>query len=80
MKRRVDFLAGEVAAMRAFLLVLMKTHPDPRRLMADFDRARAIQEAASVPTTVSDEYLAGQEETADQIAEYIQGLCGGKRP
>jgi hypothetical protein len=68
---KIDFLAGEVSALRAFALAVINSHPNLRLLRDEFERLSELQIGLSVPSTVTEQYLDGQRQAADVLRAHI---------
>lgn len=68
---RIHFLAGQVAALNAFAIALIKTHPDLEALQAEYATLTEKQVALSSPEPVSEAYLEGQQQTAAPLLALI---------
>jgi hypothetical protein len=69
--QRLRFLAGELAALRAFAFAVVSTTPDLQTLSDEFHRLCAVQLALSTPEPGSEAYLDGQRQTADELKAYL---------
>ena len=69
--QRLRFLAGEVAALRAFAFAVISTTPDLQRLSDEFHRLCEVQLTLSTPEPGSEAYLDGQRQTADELKAYL---------
>jgi hypothetical protein len=66
-EEKLNFLAGQVAAMNAFLSAVVATHPNAQQLLAEFDMRAQVALAATIPTSVSEAYLDGFRAQADSL-------------
>jgi len=69
--QRLRFLAGEVAALRAFAFAVIGTTPELQKLSDEFHRLCEVQLALSSHEPGSEEYLGGQRQTADELKAYL---------
>ena len=77
---RLEFLTGEVHGLRAVLMAILNTHPDPRALVQELDRLSALQTAISNPMPVTEQYIQGQTKTSDAFrARILEILARGIR-
>jgi hypothetical protein len=68
---RLEYLAGQVAALNAFAIALINAHPDLAALQAEYGRLAENQVALSSPEPVSEAYLNGQQQTAEPLLALI---------
>jgi cell pole-organizing protein PopZ len=68
---RLEYLAGQVAALNAFAIALTDTHPDREALQSEYGRLAENQVALSSPEPVSEAYLNGQQQTAEPLLANI---------
>jgi hypothetical protein len=69
--QRLRFLAGEVAALRAFAFAVVSTTPELQKLSDEFHRLCEVQLTLSTPEPGSEAYLDGQRQTADELKAYL---------
>jgi hypothetical protein len=77
-KQKIDFLGGQVAALEAFAIACIRAHPDLASLHSEFIRLNALQEAVSLPTPVSEEYLQGRSATANALQSVVGAALQNK--
>ena len=70
-KERIEFLAGEVNALRAFCLAVVNTHPEPATLGDQFHRLSEMAIGISGGSAVSEEYMKGMQQTAEEFTKHI---------
>lgn len=66
-RSRLEYLAGQVAALNAFAIAVIDTHSDVGALHAEYSRLVESQVALSAPEPVSEAYLNGQQQTAEPL-------------
>lgn len=71
-KARLEHLAGEVSALRAFAPAVIATHHEPHHLNEEFIRLSEHQIGLTTPADVSDAYVDGQRQTLDVLREYLR--------
>jgi hypothetical protein len=64
---KLDYLAGQVNGLTAFLSALIRSHPDLQKLIAEYERTTEAQISMSLPLAVSEEFLQGQNQTRADI-------------
>lgn len=56
---RIDYLTGQVVALKGFCIALIASHPDPELLGHAIERTGEQAVALALPTSASDALLAG---------------------
>ena len=69
--QRLRFLAGEVAALRAFAFAVVSTTPNLQKQSNEFHRLCEVQLALSTPEPGSKEFVNGQRQTGDELKAYL---------
>lgn len=64
---KMNYMAGELVAITAFLRALASTHPDRSQLAEEFEQRVQMALAATMPTTVTETYLDGLHARADSL-------------
>jgi hypothetical protein len=77
--QRLEFLAGQVAALEAFTVALVNSHPNVALLHAEFTRLNELQASASLPTPVSEDYLDGRAATANDLQAHLAAVVAGNK-
>ena len=62
-----DYLAGQVHALRAVVMVLVRTHPNPAELLLHLDGASQVATAKAEGEMVLDSYIEGLTELLDEM-------------
>lgn len=68
---RIDFLIGQVAALKAFSISLIIREPDPRALLQLFDRGSEHTIAKTLPTKASEAMLQGMEDIRHALTHVL---------
>jgi hypothetical protein len=68
---KLQHLAGDVSGLRMVIMALVNTHPDPMALLAQVDRLSELQIGIAIATTVSDEFLAGEDEAVAHFRAHL---------
>lgn len=68
---RIEHLAGEVNALRAFCFAVINTHPDLGMLGNEFHRLSEMAIGISGGTSVSDAYMKGVQQTSEELTNHI---------
>jgi hypothetical protein len=76
--QRLEFLAGQVAALEAFALAVINAHPNVQLLHDDFSRLKMQQESSSLPVPVSEAYLDGQAAVANDLERHLAHVAQNK--
>ena len=79
-KDRIDYLGGQVAALEAFALAVINSHPDIQLLNNEITRLNVVQESNSLPTQVSEAYLDGQAAIAGDIQAHVDAVLKKSKP
>ena len=56
---KASYLEGEIVVLSALLRAMIASHPNPQKLLADFEERFQAALSGTVPTTVGDSYLEG---------------------
>ncbi len=64
---RLDFVIGQVHALRGVVLTLVRTHPDPVCLLAELKLMSLAATARTGPTGVSEDFLEGFDDLAETV-------------
>ena len=75
---KIDFLAGQVVALTGFASAVMKAHPNFAVLDAAFSETSARQDAITVPSSASNEFVNGHLEMAKRLKALMQSAALGK--
>jgi hypothetical protein len=75
--QKINFLGGQVAALEAFVVASINSHPNVALLHQEFSRIKVAQESSSLPTSVTEEYLEGQSATANDIQRHLDAVLRG---
>lgn len=73
---RLHFLAGEVNGLRAAVFALIHTHPDHAALVGELERLSELTVSLSNPVAVTEDYLAGQSQTIQEVTSLAKSLAG----
>ncbi|KAF1069080.1 hypothetical protein APR50_22690 [Variovorax paradoxus] len=73
-KERLDYLQGQVAALKSFCLALMSSHPNPRLLFDRMERFGNQQAGILLGQPTSDALLQGADAMRDQLLAYAREL------
>ena len=73
-KERLDYLQGQVAALKSFCLALMSSHPNPRLLFDRMERFGNQQAGILLGQPTSDALLQGADAKRDQLLAYAREL------
>jgi hypothetical protein len=78
---RFEFLTGDVSGLRAVIMALVNSHPDPRALIREIDRLAELQAASANPMPVTEPFIRGQTQTTDTFRARILEILtrGGRR-
>lgn len=76
--QKINYLAGQVAALEAFAISIISTHPAIAQLRADFTRLNAVQGATSMNKSVTEEYLDGRAAVADGLQNHMDAVAESK--
>jgi hypothetical protein len=75
------YTGGQMNALLAFAAALIRTHPEPEKLRAMFQRTSALQEANALNAAVSEDYLKGQRDTLSAMEKLLEAVAvEAKRP
>jgi hypothetical protein len=64
---KIDFLAGQIGALAGFASAVMKSHRDFAALDAAFAETSARQDAVTVPSSASNEFVNGHLEMTKRL-------------
>jgi len=70
---RLDFLIGQVAAMKAFCIASAVSHTNPSELLAAFQRGSEYTVAKTLPTVASEAMLQGMDSMNQDLLKVVQG-------
>jgi len=78
---KFELLSGEVSGLRAVVMALLNTHPDPRALIREIDRLAELQAATANPMPVTEPFIRGQTQATDTFRARILEILarGGRR-
>ncbi len=78
---KFELLTGDVSGLRAVVMALVNSHPDPRALIREIDRLAELQAATANPMPVTEPYIQGQTQTTDAFRARILEILarGGRR-
>jgi hypothetical protein len=78
---KFECLAGDVSGLRAIVMALVNSHPDPRALIREIDRLADLQAATANPLPVTEPFIRGQTQTTDTFRGRILEILarGGRR-
>lgn len=65
--QKLNYLAGQVNGLTAFVSALIHSHSDLPKLLAEYERTAEAQISVSLPLAVSEEFLQGQNQTRADI-------------
>ena len=71
---RADALTGGFAALQSLLYAVVRTHPNPQLLSAEFEKFAQSALARHTPTPYGDELLDGFHTVADQLRQEFRSL------
>ena len=66
------YTGGQMNALLAFVSALIRTHPEPAKLRAMFQRTSALQESNALNAAVAEDYLKGQRDTLVAIEKLLE--------
>lgn len=76
--QKLDYLAGQVNGLTAFVSALIDSHHDLPKLIAEYERTTEAQISMCLPLAVSEEFLQGQNQTrADIDSLLVAALAKG---
>lgn len=64
---KIDFLAGNIDALLAFVSAVIRTHHDRDSLAQAFTTSQERQTAVALNTQASDQYIAGQQSMRERL-------------
>lgn len=64
---RLNYLAGQVSALRGFVEAVIKSHPDKPKLIEEYNQFKEKQLAMTIPTTMPEYFIKGQQEIYDNF-------------
>ena len=73
-KERLDYVQGQVAALKSFCLALMAAHPNPTLLFDRMERFGNQQAGILLGQPASDALLQGADAMRDQLHAYAREL------
>jgi hypothetical protein len=73
---KINYLAGEISAFRAFALALINSHPDVQHLADEFLRLSEAAIGISGGTPVSEQYVEAQRKTIDELNAHMHEVLG----
>jgi hypothetical protein len=72
------YTGGQMNALLAFVSALIRTHPEPAKLRAMFERMSVLQETTALNAAVSEDYLKGQRDTVAAIDKLLEVVTADK--
>lgn len=69
--QKLNYLAGQVNGLTAFISALIRSHPDLPKLIAEYERTSEAQTSMSLPLAVSEEFLHGQNQIQADISALL---------
>jgi len=69
------YTGGQMNALLAFAAALIRTHPEPEKLRAMFQRTAALQESNALNSAVSEDYLKGQYDTIAAMEKLLEAIA-----
>lgn len=69
-RKRLDYLAGQMATTRVLLRVLLEAYPNPQQLVKALEHKFQLALAATIPTRVSEAYLSGMADEAGSLWDH----------
>jgi hypothetical protein len=76
---KLQYLAGELNALRLVLTAIANTHPDPMRLWHEIDRLAELPIGSSAQLPVTDLYLRGYSDSVDNFRARMQETVSRSR-
>jgi hypothetical protein len=71
---KLHFLAGEVNGLRAVVMALVDSHPDPKYLRDQIERLWELQIGVSTPLAVTEDFIDGQTQTNGEFLARVNEL------
>jgi hypothetical protein len=72
------YTGGQMNALLAFVSALIRTHPEPAKLRAMFERTSGLQETTALNAAVSEDYLKGQRDAVTAIDKLLEVVAADK--
>jgi hypothetical protein len=69
---RFDWLAGQVDAIKAFMLASIESHPNIEAFSKEFEKASEVQLGQVLPQKISDHYLQGLQTMVEDIRRFLE--------
>ncbi len=71
-EQRLDYVIGQVTALKAFCISAIVSHPNPTELLTHFSRASEITTAKTLPTKASEAMIEGIESINRDLLRVLQ--------
>jgi hypothetical protein len=77
-KRKIEFVAGQVHLLIGFLVAVIDTHPDPDDLARRFEKIEQITLARTEGVLVAEDYIDGELDISKRLKRAIEIARGRK--
>lgn len=71
-EERLDYLIGQVAALKAFCAAILVDHPAPSNVLAAFNKAGEMAISKTLPTVASEPMLTGMQTMCADLSTFVQ--------
>ena len=68
---KIDWLVGQVDALKAFMLASIRSHPNAQAFSQEFETASEIQLGQVLPRKISEHYIQGLQSMVDDIRHFL---------